>query len=168
MKPYFLELTKYETIDDTPVLTYLIFVSKKFNAKTPNALIANPYGYSYNIIRNELCFYPQFHYLEKMDGNTIDSYTATQCEAICCAVEINNGNRTIPFRYGRQITGAEWTFYNNLTNDTLYHPGTSNQPFVANSDNVLLSPGYYDVSFKYSLSDGVTNEYRLDSAFRIK
>jgi hypothetical protein len=45
---------------------------------------------------------------------------------------------------------------------------SSQKPFVATDETKILSNGYYDVSFKYSLSNGLFNEYKLNSAFRIK
>lgn len=173
----YLEFAKYKydesgnaILDDTgkPMMSYLIFVSKYFYAEAPGALHTNVYGYDFNIIRNDLGFYPQFHYLEKMDGNSIENYTISPYEALCCAAEINTGNGPKDFRYGHMIDTAEWSFYNHLTNDTVYHPLTSQKPFVATSNNTDMKPGYYDVSFKYSLTNGVSHECRLDSAFRIK
>ena len=52
-------------------------------------------------------------------------------------------------------------------NEIIYHPASSRQPFVVDSKNPI-EPGYYDISFKYSLADGVIRECKLDSAFRIK
>lgn len=164
MKDDFLEFAKY---DDTGQMTYLIFVSKKFYTDVPNAIYNNKFNYKFNIIRNDLGFYPQFHYLEKMNGNSIDDYTINQYEAVCCAVEINNGNAIEDFRYGHLINDAEWTFYNPVTVETIQLPFSSRTPFVAKS-KPQINDGYYDVSFKYSLTNGVANECRLDSAFRIK
>jgi hypothetical protein len=173
MAPDFLEFARYTDYTDNDgnkqrLMSYLIFVSKKFFIDAPKKLYDNEYGYKYNIIRNDLGFYPQFHYLEKMDGNSIDNYTINSYEAVCCAAELNNGYKVEDFRYGHMITEAEWTFFNHLTNETIKHPETSRRPFAAKSSNDIMNPGYYDVVFKYSLTDGTTNECRLDSAFRIK
>ena len=148
----------------TNIPTYLIFISKYFFAELPEALEVPE---KCKIIRNELVFYPQFHKLEKIDGNSIDDYTLSQYDAICCAVEINNGSSQIPFRYGHLITDSEWSFYNHLTNETINHPNSSQQPFIADT-NKILPEGYYDITFRYSLTSGDVNEYKLDSAFRIK
>ena len=164
----FLEFAKYDYTDpENPQITYLIFVSKKFYADVPNSLFDNVFYYTFNIIRNDLGFYPQFHYLEKMDGNSIDDYTINQYEAVCCAAEINNGKSVEPFRYGHLINDSEWTFNNVITGDSLMHPVSSRMPFIAKT-TTPIKDGYYDVSFKYSLTNGVTNECRLNSAFRIK
>lgn len=147
-----------------PVISYLVYVSKKFYAKTPAALSNK----SYNVIRNDLGFYPQFHYLEKMEGTSIDNYTVKYGEAVCCAAEINDNGKIKDFRYGHLINDVEWTFFNHLTNETIQHNASSRMPFIAKSSQDTMHPGYYDVSFKYSLTNGTTGECRLDSAFRIK
>jgi hypothetical protein len=103
-----------------------------------------------------------------MTGNSIDNYTINYGEAVCCAAEINDGKSIKEFRYGHIIDTVEWTFYNNLTNETIYHDASSRMPFAIKSNKETMKPGYYDVSFKYSLSNGTTGECRLDSAFRIK
>jgi hypothetical protein len=175
----YLEFAKYDANDNS--LCYLIYVSKYFNVTDPlgsNGIItsiieqnaATQQYNKYNIIRNDLGFYPQFHYLEKMDGNNIDDYTISIYDAICCAPEINNGNNVIDFRYGREINDAEWEFYNNSTNASVKYNvnNSSSKPFVANFEQNALKPGYYDIIFKYSLTNGVTGECKLDSAFRIK
>jgi hypothetical protein len=173
----FLEYIKYEYDEEgnivtdsngTPKITYIVFISKRFYQDAPETLYNNVYKYKYNIIRNDLCFYPQFHYLEKMDGTSIETYTISQYDAICCAAEINNGNKIEPFRYGHMVDTAEWTFTNNTDNTIVFHPSSSQQPFVANSNKKVITPGYYNISFKYSLTNGVTNECKLNSAFRIK
>lgn len=164
MRDNFLEFARYNTEGQ---MTYLIFVSKKFYAEVPNAIYNNKFNYKFNIIRNDLGFYPQFHYLEKMNGNSIDDYTVNQYEAICCAAEINNGKNVEDFRYGHMIDTAEWSFNNSATVENIQLPFSSRTPFIAKS-KPQMNDGYYDVSFKYSLTNGVIDECRLDSAFRIK
>ena len=173
MQENFLEFARYSyTTDENgnkvpEHITYLIFVSKKFYAQVPEAIYTNKFNYSFNIIRNDLGFYPQFHILEKMDGNNIEDYTINQYEAVCCAAEINNGKLVEDYRYSHMINESEWSFYNPVTVETIELPVSSRVPFVAKSDSIMHD-GYYDVSFKYSLTNGTTNECRLDSAFRIK
>ena len=173
----YLEFAKYEYdsngnpiigIGGKPVMSFLIFVSKKFYAELPNAVNNNVFGYNFDIIRNDLGFYPQFHYLEKMDGNSIDNYTISPYEAVCCAAEINNGKVIEDFRYGHMINEAEWSFNNHLTNEVVINPTSSAKPFAIKSTTEAMNPGYYDISFKYSLINGTTSECKLNSAFRIK
>lgn len=174
----FLEFDRYELIKDTdgnvildenthmPIkgdLAYMIFVSKHFYADVPHDIIKN----EFNIIRNDLGFYPQFHKLTLMQGDNIDNYTVSQYDAICCAAEINNFNKIEQFRYGHLINNAEWTFVNASDNSIVYHPTTSRVPFIATKNNTI-NPGYYDISFKYSLTNGITDECKINSGFRIK
>jgi hypothetical protein len=164
--------TGVTTFEKTDQVSYIICVSKKFFASiTDKRLqqIINVDNKNYNckVIRNDLGFYPQFHTTVPIGGNTIDDYTIKPYEAICCIAEIMNGNEPIPFSYGHMITESEWTFYNHLTNETILHPASSQQPFIA-STKKLLEPGYYDITFKYSLNNGTTQECKLNSAFRIK
>ena len=167
-EPYnYMYLTKKE-IDSTNKLigkiTYLIFISKDFFAAEPSLPILKS---DYKIIRNDLVFYPQFHELKHIEGDNIEDYTIAQHEALCCAVEIQDNNENKEFKYGHLITQSEWSFYNHLTNEIINHPASSQKPFIAGNDNILSS-GYYDIIFKYSLNTGDTNEYRLNSAFRIR
>ena len=178
----YLYFIKYEYDETSKSLTdkktYITFIANKFRTKffKENELnvlnyisefIKDNFNNLIKVIRNDAVFYPQFHQLEKIEGNRIENYTISPYEAVCCAAEINNGNEIIDFRYGHMITGAEWTFYNHLTNETINHPASSQVPFVAGTRE-LLKPGYYDISFRYSLNNGTTNEVKLDSAFRIK
>ena len=146
-------------------LTYLVFVSKYFYEELPSHIYEHP---EYEIIRNDLVFYPQFHNLIRMQGIAEENYTISQYEAVCCAPEINiNRNNIKPFKYGHKLIDYEWTFCNSAINEYIYNPSSSRQPFVV-KDNGLIKPGYYDICFKYSLSDGIQGECTLNSAFRIK
>lgn len=165
MRPDYLEIAKFDD-DGNGELTYLIYVSKKFYAELPSRLTV--YLPFCNIIRNDLVFYPQFHYLEKLNGNSIDDYTLTQYDALCCAVEVNDGNTTREFKYGNLITESEWYFINSSTKEYIPHPNSSRQPFIAKSNNTLLEQGYYDIIFNYCLTDGNLQTCKLSSAFRIK
>jgi hypothetical protein len=161
MNRRYLEFDKY---DDDGSIKYITFVSKTFYADTPNAI--NHATYKYNLIRNDLGFYPQFHYVEKMHGNSVDCYTVSQYEAVCCAAEIDHGDATEEFRYGHMITESEWTFTDSLYGTPISYPASSLQPFIA--DTSQLEGGYYDIKFRYSLTNGTTNECNRISAFRIK
>lgn len=156
----FLEFDRY---DENNNIKYMVFVSKKFYGEIPHDIK----NMNLNIIRNDLGFYPQFHKLVLMNGNTIDDYTISQYDAVCCAAEINNFDKIEKFRYGHLIDAAEWTFINATDNSIVYHPASTKTPFVATKNN-SITPGYYDISFKYSLTNGITDECKLDSGFRIK
>lgn len=147
-------------------ITYTIWVSKYFNAEVPERIIND----KYNIIRNSLGFYPQFHDLVPMDSNNIEDFTVNQYEAVCTAAEIHNTSRTepIPFRYGHLIESSEWIFRNSTTLEDFPHTASVRQPFVANNKYEVLPDGYYDVIFNYKLVDSEPRTLKLDSAFRKK
>lgn len=142
-------------------LAYMIFVSKHFYSELDDSLK------KYNIIRNDLGFYPQFHNLMLMNGKSLADYTVSQYDAICCAAEVNTLDGIERFKYGHMINTAEWTFTNASDNSVVYHPGSSRVPFIADTENAMPS-GYYNISFKYSLTNGVEDECRLDSGFRVQ
>lgn len=154
----------YTTIDDK--INYLIFVSKRFYAVAP----ARDDLKQYKVIRDDLVFYPQFHELELIKGDSIDDYMINDYDAICCAAEINTVNGVETFKYGHQLSkrGLEWHFINASTGESFNHPTSSVQPFISKTDGNLLPPGYYDISFKYSLTNGVEHECKLNSAFIVK
>lgn len=180
--------------NNTNKVTYLTFVSKKFNGDVSSSELLNSvnnvivgtaedgttiikqanadekdnpdYSKAFKVIRNDYGFYPQFHEPKELKGNTIEDYTVKPYEALCAAAEISTGSEVIPFRYGHMIDSAEWSFYNSLTNETIEHPASSQQPFIAGNENTLKQ-GYYDISFKYKLGNE-TKECKLNSAFRIK
>lgn len=154
---------EFDRVDDTGNITYMVFVSKYFYADVPQEILDK----KYNIIRNELMFLPQFHKLTLMTGLNADNYTVSQYEAVCCAAEINTLYGVKPFRYSHLIDSAEWTFINATDNSMIYHPSTSRAPFIA-TEKTYINPGYYDISFKYSLTNGIADECKLDSGFRIK
>lgn len=154
-------------------ITYITFVSRYFNTDNSEKLINNAINITYNnkkilkAIRNDYVFYPQFHELKKIEGDLLEDYTIKPYEAICVAAEMINGNNITEFKYGHLINSTEWSFYNHLTNTNIIHPTSSQAPFIADS-NKLLENGYYDITFKYSLNNGYTKEYNINSAFVIK
>ena len=168
MQNDFLIFARYDLQTEDRPLKYLVFVSRRFYVDCPESLIAYINTESCGrIIRNDLGFYPQFHYLEKVQGNTIDDYTLNQYEAICCAAEINDKYKVRDFSSGHIISETEWTYNNSITKEVIEYPVSSQQPFIAGDDKGLAE-GYYDISFKYSLTNGVTDECKLNSGFRIK
>ena len=159
MSPYL----SFKKTDPDGTISQLIFVSKRFNETLPSYVTDN-----YKILRNELGFYPQFHRVERLEGNTIEDYTISQYDAICVIPEIHKGGNTYErFRYGHLIKDAEWEFINNSVNDTITHPASARTPIVSERKNELIKDGFYDIVFRYRLSDE-DRELRLDSAFRKK
>lgn len=165
LRHWFNNYLEFQKKDSNKKLKYLIFVSKYFYEPLPEHIKIHP---EYKVIKNDLIFYPQFHNLIKMTGLNENNYTVSQYEAVCCSPEISINRRVSkPFRYGHKLINTEWIFKNASLNEIIQHPASSNQPFVVKS-NDLIKPGYYDISFRYSLANEVEGECRLDSAFRIK
>jgi hypothetical protein len=162
---WFRNYLEFQRKNEDGKLKYLIFVSKQFNEPFPVHMKDHP---EYKVIRNDMVFYPQFHNMVKMSGNKESDFTVSQFDAVCCAPEIHIDDKTSkPFKYGKQIASSEWTFTNASNRDIVIHPSSSRQPFVVKNDG-LIKPGYYDISFKYSLASGIEGICKLDSAFRIK
>jgi hypothetical protein len=148
---------------DGDIIKYLLCISKRFFAPIPAGIIGE-----YKVIRNDLGFYPQFHTIERIGGMSIEDYTVTQHDSLCVIPEIHKGyDRYEPFRYGHMIEHAEWEFINTSTNEVISHPSSSRQPIVANTNDKLMTDGFYDIVFRYRLG-GEQRELRLDSAFRKK
>lgn len=142
---------------------YIIAVSKRFNESTPDGVIGH-----YKVIRNDLGFYPQFHTLERIGGNTIEDYTISQYDALCVIPEIHKwGNTYERFRYGHLIESSEWEFVNRSQNLVTTHPSSARVPFISSNNGKILDDGFYDIVFRYRMG-GDDRELRLDSAFRKK
>ena len=157
------EFLQFEKYDEKNELSYLIYVSKYFNIDLPEEILK----LGFKPLRNELGFYPQFHDFVLMNGTDQDNYTISQYDAVCCAAEINHGCKNEEFRYGHLIDKAEWTFFNPLSENYIDTSASIRKPFVAD-DTALIKPGYYDITFRYSLTNGITHECKRESAFRIK
>lgn len=150
-------------VNDESKVNYLICVSKHFHQDIPDGIIGR-----YNVIRNDLGFYPQFHTLERMAGNTINDYTISQYDAICVIPEIHRGGNTYErFKYGHLIQNAEWDFINSSRNIHNTHIVSSQQPIISTNENRIMEDGFYDIVFRYRISNE-DKVLRLNSAFRKK
>jgi hypothetical protein len=153
----------FNKYDEDGNVKFVVGVSKYFNALMPDGLAGN-----YPVIKNDLGFFPQFHKIERIGGNTIEDYTVTQYDALCVIPEIHKyGNTYERFRYGHLIEGAEWEFINRSQDITTTHPASARVPFIASNDGRIMKDGFYDIVFRYRIA-GEQKELRLDSAFRKK
>lgn len=144
---------------------YLIFIAKKFSTRdTSNYLeyikkFATKYGCNNLVLREDLVYLPQDHYLEKLDRRTLTSLSVMPYETIAVIPNI---------KYLRYIDSYEWEFKNASTLKK-YQLSSIKEPFVASNDpnNPHLDPGYYDITFRYKLSSETDhiNEVCLKSAF---
>lgn len=160
---------KFEKKDDDGKLTYLTFVSRRFYEDIPEELKNDLLDC--NTIRNDLGFYPQFHKLELLGGNNIEDYTISQYDALCCIPVTISNNKITEFKYGHTIQDYEWEFTNS-TSSLIQRPGSSQMPFIVNNTKPeKLKPGFYNIVFRYKLSDDNTNKFNtfsLNSAFKVK
>ena len=146
---------------------YLIFISKKFTTSCEDSYIkyikefAFKYGCNNLVLRDDLVYLPQDHYLEKLDRRTLAGLSVMPYETIAVIPNI---------KYLRYIDSYEWVFTNASTLKTYKLPSIK-EPFVASNDPdaPYLEPGYYDITFRYKLSSETSNinEVCLKSAFII-
>ena len=140
------DITNNYFIYDKPIKTenFKLCLSKKFGKKTKFI----------NSKKSKFIFVPQFHDLVLLNGNTLDDYTIID-ETLCVIPD---------FKYAKNIVDFEWIFENSSTHEKIYLK-SSKEPFIAKTDENKLSNGFYNIIFKYSLSDGNTKEIKLNSAF---
>ena len=105
-------------------------------------------------IQNRYTFIPQFHELVPFNGESINDYIITD-DTLCCIPDI---------KYGLKIDDYEWEF-ENISNNTSIKLPSIRDVLISNTQNSVLTNGFYNIIFRYSLSDGETNEIKLNSAF---
>lgn len=130
-----------------------VYISK--NYQDPNEdLVEKTKLMNIKCIQNRYTFIPQFHKLIPFGGDTLSEYTITD-ETLCCIPDIN---------YSLNIDDYEWEFRNISSNKIIKLPSSKNV-IIGNTDKEPLSNGFYDIIFRYSLSNGKINEIKLNSAF---
>ena len=119
------------------------------------------------ILRYNLGFFFQHHYLESLGVNvddsgkysyglSLDDYTITDKDTLCVVPEMKYSNI--------QLKDTEWIF-KNVSGKEVIHLTSSKEPFIGNDLKEKLKPGYYNVTFRYKIGD-TWGETTLDSAFR--
>ena len=150
------------TVEETDLNSYYILISKEYDY-VPNAITINRLSKVNGeqiILRNDYSFIPQFHYLEPISTDSLEDYYIARDETICVVPDI---------RYLKNISSYEWVFHNASTLEDI-NLNSVKEPIVAKTeDNKPIPHGYYDVIFRYRLSDehymGHVFEVTLDSAF---
>ena len=138
-------------------INYKICISKEFGFKPQQIFLRG-----LDIFKNEYIFVPKFHKLSELGSDRGDRkediryYTITD-ETLCVVPEI---------AYGKYVKYIEWEFVNASNGEVIKLINPSNEPFIAPSEDKPLSPGYYNIKFKYSLNGDDVNEYQINSAFR--
>lgn len=102
---------------------------------------------------NKNIFIPQFHEIKPFGGNNIEDYTITD-ETLCCVPDV---------KYGYKISNWEWIFENISTGETINLPSVK-EPIIANSNGILTN-GFYNAIFRYSLDNEDIRELKINSAF---
>ena len=116
-------------------------------------------------VKDSNIFIPEFHKLVEVGSDnvwkTIDDYTVSKSDTLCVIPELN---------FGKYITSYEWEFINVTTNDVIKLNDSISNPFIAPTHKQLLTPGYYNIKFRYRLNGDETsvNEVVVDSAFKVK
>lgn len=163
---------------DTPI-TYIICVSKYANTKiNPLTLMGKSVRKSFNNLfqtntlsairkyREEYIFVPEYHKIiplnESGDDYDINNYCIDKYTALCVIPDIS---------LSKPISDYSWKFTNqsNPMEQPIILKYPNRNPLIAPDRPSLLSPGYYKVEFKYSLTnEQKINTIELDGAFIVK
>lgn len=130
-----------------------IYISKNYKDDSVD-LVMKSKLMNIKYIQNRYTFIPQFHELVPFNGESINDYIITD-DTLCCIPDI---------KYGLKIDDYEWEF-ENISNNTSIKLPSIRDVLISNTQNSVLTNGFYNIIFRYSLSDGETNEIKLNSAF---
>lgn len=173
--------------DDNPVncnQLYMICVSKKFGFNLDLLLYKigkesietlayfkqscmqplithNVVNYSTIIYRTDNIFIPCYHELEELNAEKIqdmEHFTISDQDALCVRPTIE---------YSKNISEYSWEFINmsDPKRKSIKLNNSIMEPFIANTTQSFLDPGYYSIKFRYKYGDK-TNTITLDSAFK--
>lgn len=147
-----LSINPEEVGEDGDIETlYTICISKKFNFNPRSWLDSYKTDEMY---KNEYTFIPQFHDIQEITGDTLADFMIGNDIPIFVKPEI---------KFGKFIDKYEWEFENASTLKKIHLPSIQ-EPFIAGVEGDL-TPGYYNIIFRYSLVDGTSHEIKLNSAF---
>ena len=165
----------YVKRDESGAPTYIIAISKKYiynenQLYNPDQYLKRAIGLycpttsyeegRYSMIRNDVGFFPENHYLVPIEGDKLEDYIIGRNEALCVIPELN---------YSRLSSNDyEWIFTNMSTGREIQLRSVKN-PIIAKKDSKFLDPGYYKVTFRYKLGNntGVEEISRI-SAFIVR
>jgi hypothetical protein len=138
---------------------YTICISKRFAFKPQDIFLEG-----LSIYRNDYIFVPEYHKLVELGSERGDRkedikyYTITDDDTLCVVPEL---------AFGKCIEDIEWEFVNVSSLERITIPGSIKEPFIANTSKTHLTPGYYDIVFRYRLSgEDQINTVVINSAFR--
>lgn len=131
---------------------YTVCISKEFGfepKEIPQFLLEVMYNNGYR-------YFSEFFKMSELKGDNIDNYTINDNETLCISTNLILGN------YIKEYT---WEFENITKGDIFYPIMNNNTPFTTHDNTSSLTPGYYNIIFKYKLVDGEENIIKLNSAF---
>lgn len=149
------------TVDENT--RYTICVSKYFwfNPKIQIANFENKYNHY--IYRNDYGFFPEFHYIEEMNYDSLENCTLGSTETIVVIPELP---------YGLKIKDWTWQFKNASRGTVIELPDVRG-PLINDTARAQLQTGYYDIVFRCSVAnddndENIIHEITKESAFRKK
>lgn len=136
---------------------YYIYISKNFITNQ------TPIPHETGLYRQDFIFVPGFHHLEEFGVVTditnvsLSDFVITDVDALCVIPDLS---------FSKTIEDPEWEFINVTTNETIRLDRSIREPFIAPDDKKSLTPGYYNIKFRYRLTgEDKINEIHWDSAF---
>lgn len=135
---------------------YLIGISKDF--KTEKCKIYDNRILN-SIYRNDLGFFPEFHDLIEFGGDNLNDFEIKPNEVLCVIPTINSKDGDIDFNWRKNIEKEVWIFENVSTGEKFLYKANIQSSIIAGNYK-LLTPGYYNVIFRYTLI-GENNEHEL-------
>lgn len=144
---------------------YTVCVSKEFDFDPSEWLDNASDSPKAKLYKNSYEYFPEFHYLEPLGGDSLDDYTVHDNDAIC-AIPYIAGDQTKTLKFGEYIEPYEWTIENTTTGQIINLPGSIREPYITDGSlSKTLDPGYYNIRFRYKLGSNI-KELKLLSAFR--
>ena len=142
----------YTKEDEYGVITYTMFIYQNFGLCNTSIFdsITN------KKIRDDYSYFPSNHHLEEIGGDKLEDYMINSTESIMVVPDV---------KYLKYITNEpEWVFENASTKEIVDYRSIMT-PNVTYKEHPL-TPGYYNIKFRYILEDDIY-EISLDSAFII-
>jgi hypothetical protein len=187
LKKHYFMAEKIVEEDGAPAKTYTICIAKYANTKY-NPLDLKPEGpevkdilnryfingmislnentESYTKYREDFIFVPEYHkaipLYDDSDTYDVNSYVVDKHTVLCAVPNIE---------LSKPIFDWVWKFTNqsNPNEEPIILKHHINNPLIAKDEPSFLSPGYYKVEFKYSLTnERKINTIELDGAFIVK
>lgn len=167
VKTYTICIAKYANSKYNPLSGAAQAVKDILNKRFINGMISlNKNTTSYTKYREDFIFVPEYHkaipLYDNSDTYDINSYVVDKHTVLCAVPNI---------KISKPIFDWVWKFTNqsNPNEEPIILKHHINNPLIAKDEPSFLSPGYYKVEFKYSLTnERKINTIELDGAFIVK